>query len=311
MVTFKSFKIIVVTILELRRTVILLAFALAAFLSSCMVYGIVLDEREITVNPVLIKVIEEVVVPAIQEGPILSIQAIEGQVVQVGQVLVQIDDQRAIIKQQQAELEQRIAAKKAGNRSGVLFAETESRVANSSLQRAIESRKRFPDTPSQAEVDELELRVAQAKQHLDQATQEFQLAEIAKDLSTKNLELAKFEVDRHQIKSPIQGVVTETIAKKGGWVRPGEPLIRVMRVDRLKVEGFLKREAISPNMLDRSVTILVEGVEGDKGQHVGKIVFISPVVESNDRTQRIVAEVENTKGLLGPGLRAKMIIHAR
>ena len=59
------------------------------------------------------------------------------------------------------------------------------------------------------------------------------------------------------------------------------------------------------------MTIIVEGGEGEKEQHLGKIVFISPVVESNDRTQRVVAEVDNSKGHLGPGLRAKMIIHAR
>ena len=293
------------------KSAVVAVATLFAILSSCMVYAMVFDGVEITVNPVLLKVIEEVDVPAIQEGPILTIQVAEGQVVQVGQTLLQLDDQRARLKQQQAELEQRIATKKAGNRSGVLLAETETRVTNASLQRALDSRKRFPDTPSQAEVDEIELRVAQAKQHLEQATQELQLTELAKELSAKNLELATFEVDRHRIKSPIQGAVTEIIAKKGEWVRPGERLVRVMRVDRLKVEGFLKREAISPSLLDRGVTILVEGGEGEKERHIGKIVFISPVVEPNDRTQRIVAEVDNSNGLLGPGLRAKMIIHAR
>ena len=284
---------------------------LSTLLGSCLVHAMAYDEIEITVNPVLLKVIEEIDVPAIQESTILAILVAEGQVVQVGQMLMQLDDQRARLKQQQAELEQRIAAKKAGNRSGVLLAETEARVTNSSLQRALESRKRFPDTPSQAEVDEIELRVAHAKQHLEQATQEFQLAELAKELSEKNLALATFEVDRHQIKAPIQGAVTEIIARKGEWVRPGEPLVRVMRVDRLRVEGFLKRDAVSPSLLNRTVTIIVEGGEGEKEQHLGKIVFISPVVESNDRTQRIVAEVDNSKGRLGPGLRAKMIIHAR
>ncbi len=293
-----------------QATFSLAGATLCAMFSSCMVFANLFDGIEITVNPVLIKVIEEVAVPAVQEGPILSIQVREGQVVQEGQALMQLDDQRARLRQQEAELEQKIAAKKAGNRSGVLLAETEVRVTNSSLQRAMESRKRFPDTPSQAEVDEIELRVAQGKQHLEQATQEFQLAELAKELSTKNLELATFEVERHQIKAPIQGAVTEIIAKKGEWVRPGEPLVRVTRIDRLKVEGFVKREAVSASLLDRSVTIVVEG-EGGKGQHVGKIVFISPVVEPNDRTQRIVAEVDNPEGLLGPGLRAKMIIHSR
>ncbi|MEQ1824356.1 MAG: efflux RND transporter periplasmic adaptor subunit [Pirellula sp.] len=276
-----------------------------------MAHAIAFDGTEITVNPVLLKVIEEVDVPAIQEGTVLAIQVTEGEVVQVGQTLMRLDDQRARLKQQQAELEYRIAAKKAGNRSGILLAEIESRVTQSSLQRALESRKRFPDTPSQAEVDEIELRIAHAKQHLEQATQEFQLAELAKELSDKNLALATFEVDRHHIKAPIQGAVTEIIARKGEWVRPGEPLVRVMRVNRLRVEGFLKRDAVSPTLLERTVTIIVEGGAGESERHVGKIVFISPVVESNDRTQRIVAEVDNSKGHLGPGMRAKMIIHAR
>lgn len=282
-----------------------------ALLGACMAHAIAFDGTEITVNPVLLKVIEEVDVPAIQEGTVLAIQVTEGEVVQVGQTLMRLDDQRARLKQQQAELEYRIAAKKAGNRSGILLAEIESRVTQSSLQRALESRKRFPDTPSQAEVDEIELRIAHAKQHLEQATQEFQLAELAKELSDKNLALATFEVDRHHIKAPIQGAVTEIIARKGEWVRPGEPLVRVMRVNRLRVEGFLKRDAVSPTLLERTVTIIVEGGAGESERHVGKIVFISPVVESNDRTQRIVAEVDNSKGHLGPGMRAKMIIHAR
>ena len=154
MAIFKSLKPCATMLVGLKRTV----FAIATFfalLSSCMVYALVYEGVEITVNPVLLKVIEEVAVPAIQDGPILTIQVTEGQVVQVGQTLLQLDDQRARLKQQQAEVEHRIATKKAGNRSGVLLAETETRVTNSSLQRAMESRKRFPDTPSQAEVDDL------------------------------------------------------------------------------------------------------------------------------------------------------------
>lgn len=291
--------------------VALLAVALYGSLYPNPLYAFLFDGAEVTVSPVLIKVIEEVAIPAVQEGPILAIEVKEGQVVQEGQMLIQLDDQRARLKQQQAELEQKIAVMKAGNRSGIMLAETEVRVTSSNLQRALDSRKRFPDTPSQAEVDEMELRVAQGKQHLEQATQDSKLADLARELSVKNLELATFEVERHQIKSPIQGAVTEIIAKKGEWVRPGDPLVRVTRIDRLKVEGFVKRELASSSLVDRTVTIVVEGVEGEKGRHSGKVVFLSPVVEPNDRTQRIVAEVDNSRGLLGPGLRAKMIIHTR
>ncbi len=287
-----------------------LVCTLGGVLSCCLVYGVVAD-NEIIISPVLLKVIEEVEVPALQEGPVTQIHVAEGEVVQIGQPLVQIDDQRAMFRSKQAELEHKIATKKGTDQSELELAETEARVAASSLQRALDSRKKFRDTPSQAEVDDIELRVAQAKQHLDQAKHLQQLAELAKELSQSNLALATFELERHKIKSPIQGAIIEIIARRGEWVRPGEPLVRVMRIDRLRVEGFIKRAAITPGLLDRQITIMIEGSEGERGKHPGKIVFISPEVDPNDGTQRIVAEVDNSKGLLGPGLRAKMLIPSR
>lgn len=292
---------------ELTVTTILAALAL----TSLTVFAQTANDVEITVSPVLLKVIQEVEVPALQEGQIADIQTAEGKVVQVGEPILQMDDQRARFRLQQAELELKIAKSKAENVSAVLLAEKGAKVANSSLQRAIESRKRFPDTPSQAEVDDIELKLAQAQQHLAQAEQDFELAQLARDLADKNVALANFEVDRHKIKAPIQGAVIEVIAKKGEWVQPGQPLVRVMQVNRLKVEGFLKRESVHPGLINRRISIVIEGTDGEKGRYPGQIVFISPVVDPNDRTQRIVAEVENPNGELGPGLRAKMLVHSK
>jgi macrolide-specific efflux system membrane fusion protein len=266
---------------------------------------------DLTVSPVLLKVIEEVEVPALQEGPIHEILVREGQVVGVGEPLMQIDDQRARFRKNQAEIEHSIAIKKASNKSEVKLAEVESRVAAASLQRAMDSRKRFPDTPSQAEVDEIELRFANATQNLEEASNNFQLAELARELAEKNVAIASFEVERHKIKAPIQGAVIEMIARRGEWVRPGEPLLRLMRIDRLRVEGFLKRDLVRAGLEGSPVTIILEGTEGDKGRFPGKIVFVSLEVDPGDKTQRVIAEVDNSKQLLAPGLRAKMIIHAR
>lgn len=289
-------------------------FSIVVVINVCslgMVGSALLELDDLTVSPVLLKVIEEVEVPALQEGPIHEILVREGQVVGVGAPLMQIDDQRARFRKNQAEIEYGIANKKASNKSEVKLAEVESRVAAASLQRAMDSRKRFPDTPSQAEVDEIELRFANATQNLEEASNNFQLAELARDLAEKNVAIASFEVERHKIKAPIQGAVIEMIARRGEWVRPGEPLLRLMRIDRLRVEGFLNRDLVRAGLEGCPVTVILEGTEGDKGRFPGKIVFVSLEVDPGDQTQRVIAEVDNSKQLLAPGLRAKMIIHAR
>ena len=277
-------------------------------------YGLsnaIVGPLDIIVDPALIKVIEEVEVPALQEGPVHEILVKEGQLASVGDSLVQIDDQKAVFKKNQAELEHRISVKKASDESSIRRAEVEVRVTSSSLQRAMESRKRFPDTPSQAEVDEIELRVANAKQNLQEAITNRQLAELARDLAANNLANSVFEVDRHRIKAPIQGAVIEMIARRGEWVRPGQPLLRIMRIDRLRVEGFLKRDLVRPGLVDSPVIVVLEGKDREQDGVVGRIVFVSPEVDSADRTQRIVAEIDNSKMQLAPGLRARIIIPSR
>ncbi len=265
--------------------------------------------EDIIVQPVFINLIEQSQVPALEEGPVAKILIQEGQMVEEGAILIQIDDQRASFAKQQADYEWKVAVKKAADRSAIDLAQTEFKVANASLQRALESRRRFPDSPSQAEVDEIELKVAQAKQHLDKAHQELQLAEFAKDFAEHQLSYATFGLDRHKIRSPLRGTVVEILAKKGDWLRPGDTVARVIRTDRLRVEGNVPREKIQGVVAGCKVTVMIDGSEQQKGKYTGKVTFVSPEVDPNDGRQRVLAEIENPRGTIGPGMRASMVVH--
>ncbi len=267
--------------------------------------------EDITVNPVFLNLIEQAQVPALEEGPVMEILVKEGEHVEFGRPLVKIDDQRAQYQKLQADHDAKVATKKAADRSEIELAETEFKLSGASLQRALESRKKFPDTPSQAEVDELQLRVAQARQHIEKATNESQLAQWASDFADTSLMVAQYELERHKIKSPIQGTVVEILARRGEWVRPGQPVARVIRMDRLRVEGWLPREKIRAGMETCAVTVVQDDLNGKQQKLSGKIVFVNPEVDPNDGRQRVLADVDNSQGLLGPGMRAVMVIHAR
>ncbi len=281
---------------------------------SCLAFcWIVIGEcslaADVTVSPVFLNLLEQIQVPALVEGPIVSVQIKEGQSVAAGDLLARIDDQRPLFRTRQFEIENKIAAAKASNLSEILLAETELKVASANLQRALESRKKYPDTPSQAEVDELNLKVAQAQQHSERAKTDQQLAQLAQSLADSNLAAANHELSLYRSTAPISGVVVEVIAKLGHWVRPGEPIARIIRIDRLRVEGFAIGGKIAPGAKDISVTVVVDRSDRQSIRRQGKVVFVSPEVDPNDGRQRILAEIDNSKGELGPGLRASMIIH--
>lgn len=260
------------------------------------------------VDTVLITVIEETDVPALQEGPLTKIEAREGTQVKPGDLLFQIDERRARIRVSQAESDFAVAKKKAESESEIILSETETRLAEASLQRALESRKRFPDTPSQAEVDEILLKIARAKQHLEKSKHEKELSELALKNAELHLELAKIEFENHQIRSPIRGVVVELKARVGEWVKPGQRLVRILRVDKLRAEGFMTLEQAQKTNVGASVTVIPDGSSTTKLALPGKIVFISPEVDTNDNRKRFIAEIDNAQEKMAPGSRAKLII---
>ncbi|MGE0610128.1 MAG: hypothetical protein AB7O62_23755, partial [Pirellulales bacterium] len=89
-------------------------------------------------------------------------------------------------------------------------------------------------------------------------------------------------------------------------------VLRIVRLDRLRVEGFLNASEHNPHeVMNRPVLVEVPLAHGRVEQFRGKVVFVSPLVEA-DGEFRVWAEVVNrTEGdqwLLLPGLNAAMSI---
>ena len=90
--------------------------------------------------------------------------------------------------------------------------------------------------------------------------------------------------------------------------------MRVVRMDRLRVEGFLNSEHYAPEqVLGATVRVMLD-LAGDYNETLqGKIDYVSPLVEASG-DYRVWAEVDNRPGrggyhwLLRPGSEAEMII---
>ncbi len=74
---------------------------------------------------------------------------------------------------------------------------------------------------------------------IDQAVLDQEIARLQATASECTQNLAELAVERHQVISPIDGIVVHRYQQPGEWVKSGDPILRVVRLDRLRAEGFL------------------------------------------------------------------------
>lgn len=128
------------------------------------------------------------------------------------------------------------------------------------------------------------------------------------------VQVAQNDIDRRQIRAPFAGEIVEVFPRRGEWINPGAPVVYLIKLDRLRVEGYLQVADYSPEEIKgRPVTVKVHLERGRVEQFKGKVVFASPLIEGNGE-YRIKADVENRRDgddgpwLLRPGLQPETII---
>ena len=262
----------------------------------------------IPVESVLIRLIEEVDVPAQEEGLLVEVTVEEGARVRRGDLLAKLDDKTAQVAFERAKTEVAIADRKAGNDVTIRFAKKATEVAKAELARAEESIKKYPKSVSDTEIDRLRLTVDRSTLEIEQAEHLLDVEQLTGKLKEREAEAAAISLERRQIHSPIDGVVVEINARAGEWVEPGEKVMRVLRMDRLKAEGFISAKDLRDDILGAEARVTVD-LPGRKDYSVtGRVKFVSPEIDPVNGQVRVWVEIENPDLLLRSGLRAKMEI---
>ncbi len=282
-----------------------------ASLGICTAGLLAVEAGEPDTVPVLINLLEQAEVPAREAGVLMSLDAQEGTPVKEGAVLARIDDTEAVFLQQRAKLELDIAVKNAANDLAVRTAEKTRDVAQAIYQRTNEGAQKFRNSISQTELDHLRLDADKAELALRQAQHEWEVAKVTAQLKQVEFEFAGRHVERRKITAPFGGVVVEVNRRRGEWVEPGNRVLRLVRLDRLRAEGFLDAQQARPELAGRRVTLTIDPSEKLPQPVTGKIVFVSPEVDPVNGQVRVLAEIENPSLTLRPGVRATMAIQAR
>jgi len=119
------------------------------------------------------------------------------------------------------------------------------------------------------------------------------------------LDLARQQLTDTVILSPLDGVVSLKQASVGEYLAAGTPIATMVRVHPLRLRVPVpEREGVGVRA-GHAVTLTVEG---DPTVYRGRVVRLSPIVQEQNRTLMVEAEVPNERGFLRPGSFARVEI---
>ncbi len=263
---------------------------------------------ELRIDSALLTLIEHADVSASEAG-LLSLLAVkEGETVEEGTLLTRIDDREAKLLRARAETEMRVARALAENDIKVRYAKASVAVAEAELKRSLESNVKFPKSVSQTELDRLKLLADKTVLEIEQAEIDLQQARLALQIKQHDFERATLALERRTITAPFPGMVVQWKRQHGEWVEPGTPVMRLIRLNRLRAEAFLASQTLPTNLVGRPATLLVDVPGKPTVKYEGKLVFVSPEIDPVNGQVRVWAEIDNGDLSLRPGQQGTLVI---
>jgi multidrug efflux pump subunit AcrA (membrane-fusion protein) len=259
---------------------------------------------------------DEAKVPAQEAGLIDKMFVTEGQEVKAGEQLVQIDD--SIPKQQVAiaVAEFNAAKLQAENEVPKKYAEKSWDVAKAALRISLEANASVKKSVSEAEINKQDLECKQMELSIEKAMSDTKIAWKQTEVKRAQYDAAQTTLKHRKVLSPIDGTVRMVKQHVGEWVQAGEPMVHVVRMNRLRVEGQLNTAEVSPSnvAVGAPVEVEVQLSRTRTKKLPGTVTFVDPLVVSGGE-YTVRAEIENCqengRWLIHPGLNAKMTIHLK
>ena len=173
-----------------------------------------------------------------------------------------------------------------------------------------------PKTVAESDIRQKKLVYERSMLQIEKSQKDRELARL--DALTKRAErdAAKMALEWRTIKAPFDGEVVNLYRKQAEWVAPGDPILKLVRFDKLYVENFVDAHAFNPGELQgKPVTVQVPRARGQEISVPGFIVYVAQELTTDGKSFRVRAEVENqlenNSWLIQPGVKARMTIHLK
>jgi len=286
--------------------------------------------QTVTADAVLFPINQATITPKIA-APVLKTYVTRGSQVHQGQLLVELENKDLAAAEQEnrgnrdaAQAQTDIAIKNSIPEE-LQKAESDTRAARENLdaqQKLFDSRQNLF---SQGAIPRKDLDAAtvslvqaraqfeQALKHLDglksggnqQAVKSASAQFVAAEGKYKG---AQAQLQYSQIRSPIDGVVTDGPLYPGMQPQAGVPLITVMNLSQMIAKAHVPQNQASLLKKGDDATIKMPGLEGEVK---GKVILISPALDPGSTTVEVWVQAANPKGALKAGSSASVSMVAQ
>jgi membrane fusion protein (multidrug efflux system) len=203
-------------------------------------------------------------------GRLKKIHFEEGDMVKEGDLLVELDDERARLE--------------------VLESEARVKKAEADLENATKVEKR-KKTLYQNNVI--------SNQEYDDAVTQLHVTEAALETTVATLNLTKKDLKDTRILAPISGIISGKFFDVGEYVEEADKLLNIVKIDPIKALFYLPEKYASEVVPGKTATIRVDAYPNEV--FTGKVYFVNPKVRVETRRIASYARIDNPEGKLKPG----------
>jgi membrane fusion protein (multidrug efflux system) len=133
--------------------------------------------------------------------------------------------------------------------------------------------------------------------------QEFDRVKNTLETARAALRQSELALAKSSCSSPVPGVLDRLLVDRGEYVKAGDPLARVVQVDKLKVLVDLPEKDVAFLRPGQDVTVLAAKLQGEpETSRPGKILHVGYQADPASRTYRVKIAIDNPDGALRPGM---------
>ncbi len=225
---------------------------------------------------------------------IIAVNADVGDLVQKGQLLIQLKRDEMKTQVSQAEAAYQVVLDSASEiKANLKNIKSKYLRMKKLFEQEVITRQEWENIQTELEIVEAQ------RQRIDSQTQQ----------AKANLDYAKLQLSNSSIYSPIKGYVTFRRCEPGEFAtRPmgmeSDILMRIVNIERVEIETEISEENITHIYPGQKVAVKVDALRGK--EYVGKVTEINKAADPNSHAFRVKVRLNNPKRKLKPGMFARL-----
>lgn len=271
------------------------------FLSLPILFCISCNKKEKDFDATGIFEATEITVSAQASGEVQQLDITEGQSLDSGARVGQIDVYQLVQKQNELEAaKQQIYANKAATDSRQLDLNKQLASLQQQISHAQRERQRFARLVQDGAVarkllDDINDQISLLQRQLEATRDQFRStnASLADQIKGFQAQIKGVEAQQRQLERQIQnativapksGVMLEQLVKAGEFVGVGKPLFKLAQMDHLYLRAYVTSAQLKSVMLGQKAKVYADYGGGQQQEYVGKVAWISSRSEFTPKT---------------------------